>query len=89
MYRHPPSLRKNRERRSLLPIFPEGEGTSVHRLLYCSTQNLKSPLQPAVSLVLSGIIVLPKLLLSVEQKEWVGVFPCISCNVMYTERYSF
>ena len=39
--------------------------------------------------MLSGIIVLPKLLLSVKRKEWVGVFPCISCNVMYTERYGF
>ena len=39
--------------------------------------------------MISGIIVLPKLLLSVERKEWVGVFPCISCNVMYTERYGF
>ena len=54
-----------------------------------STLPLDPPLQPAVSLVLSGIIVLPKLLLSVERKEWVGVFPCISCNVMYTERYGF
>ena len=32
MYRCPHSLRKNRERRPL-PIFPEGVGTSVQRLL--------------------------------------------------------
>ena len=39
--------------------------------------------------MLSGIIVLSKLLLSVKWKEWVGVFPCIRCNVMYTESMVF